>query len=214
MMDGRKVATLMWTDVASLNWGSDRQRDAYQAMIALDVLSVLAEFDPVLTGAYPLGLETPHSALRLSCYAEDLDDFSVQVKAAYGNLDEFHVVRRERNSVPTVVCRFQFRSFPMEIVAQPRPVEEQDGYRKMLAEAALLRDGGDEARAAIRQLMQEGVKAERAFGQYFRLEGEPGDALLAVADMHAGEVADVVLTARYLRRGTGLPSEPVGEAWS
>lgn len=201
------------TDVASLNWGSDRQRDAYQALIELDILSVLAEFDPILTGTYPLGLEVATSDLDIVCHAEDLDRFAALVEAAYGYFDDFQVVQREKNGLPTAICRFRFRDFPVEIFAQPRPSEEQNAYRHMMAEASLLRAGGDEARAAIRLLKEDGVKTEPAFATYFRLEGDPYEALLAVAEMSAGEVEEVVLNARYLRRGTGVPVEPVGDLW-
>jgi hypothetical protein len=202
---------MFWTDVASLNWGSDRQRDAYQALIELDIFSVLAEFDPILTGTYPLGLETEASDLDVVCHVEDFDRLVALVTAAYGNLDEFHIVHREKNGWPTLICRFRFRSFPVEIFAQPRPSEQQNAYRHMQAEAALLRAGGDEARDAIRRLRLAGVKTEPAFAQYFCLVGDPYEMVLEVADMSAGEVADVVLQARYLRRGTGLPVEPVIE---
>lgn len=204
---------MIWTDVASLNWGSDRQRDAYQVLIELDIFSVLAEFDPVLAGTYPLGLETPASDLDILCYVEDFERFTSLVETAYDYLDDFHVVRREKNGVPTAICRFRFRDFPIEIFAQPRPSEEQNAYRHMLAEAALLRAGGDDARAAIQQLKEDGVMTEPAFGDYFCLEGDPYEALLAVADMNAGEVDEVVVNARYQRRGTGTPAEPVGELW-
>lgn len=207
----RRKEPLIWTDVASLNWGSDRQRDAYQALIELDIFSVLAEFDPALTGTYPLGLETETSDLDVVCHVEDFDRFIALVEAAYGYFDDFHIIRREKNGLPTMICRFQFRTFPVEIFAQPRPSEEQNAYRHMMAEAALLRAGGEEARAAIRQLKRDGVKTEPAFGQYFCLEGDPYVALLAVADMSAAEVADVVLQARYLRRDAGPQPAAVGE---
>lgn len=204
---------MIWTDVASLNWGSDRQRDAYQALIELDIFSVLADFDPVLAGTYPLGLETATSDLDILCCVEDLDRFAALVEAAYGYYDNFHVVRRVKNDLPTVICRFQFRDFPIEIFAQPKPSEEQNAYRHMMAEAALLRAGGEEARAAIRQLREDGVKTEPAFGDYFCLEGDPYEALLEISDMTAGEVDEVVLKARYQRRGTGSPMEPLRELW-
>lgn len=199
--------------MASLNWGSDRQRDAYQVLIQLDIFSVLAEFDPMLAGTFPLGLETAQSDLDIVCNVENLEHFEALVKAVYGNLDGFHIVRRQRNGLPTSICRFQFRDFPIELFAQARPSEEQNAYRHMLAESALLRAGGEEARAAIRQLREDGLKTEPAFGRYFCLEGDPYEALLAVAEMSAGEVDDVVLRARYVRRGTGAPAEPVIEAW-
>ena len=69
-------------------------------------------------------------------------------------------------------------SMPVELFAQPRPVEEQNGYLHLIAEARLLREGGEEALQAIRQLKFEGVKTEPAFGQYFCLPGDPYESLV------------------------------------
>ena len=141
---------MFWTDLTYLNRGSERQRDAFRVVIELDLFSVLAEFEPALAGTFPLGLETPESDLDVLCYAEDLDRFADLVTRAYGDEDEFEVRHTEKNRLPTVICNFRRQRIPVELFAQPRPTEEQNGYLHLVAEGRLLREGGAEAIEAIR----------------------------------------------------------------
>ncbi len=191
---------MFWNDLTYLNRGSERQRDAFRVLIDLDIFSVLADFDPVLAGTYPLGLETPESDLDILCNAEDLDFFVELVTHAYGDEDEFEVRHTESNEVPTVICNFRTQTIPVEFIAQPRPSEEQIGYLYMVAEARLLREGGEEAVVAIRDLKRDGMQTESAFGQYFCLPEDPYDTLLTLADVSAEELSDVVVQAKFERR--------------
>lgn len=183
-----------------LNRGSDRQRDAYQAMIELDIFSVLGDYDPVLAGTLPLGIETPESDLDILCEAEDLDRFEALVEAAYGYLDDFRQQRDIADGLASSISSFQYRRFPVEIFAQARPVDQQRAYRHMVAEGRLLREGGEEAAGAIRQLKLDGLKTEPAFGEYFCLDGDPYAVLAKMADAPTEELVNVVLQARVARR--------------
>src|SRR5690606_598474 len=100
----------------------------------------------------------------------------------YGDEDDFSVRQREKNDLPSVICNFNVGLLPVELFAQPRPTEEQHAYLHMVAEARLLREGGEEALMAIRDLKMDGMKTEPAFGHYFRLEDDPYEALLKLAD--------------------------------
>jgi hypothetical protein len=191
---------VFWDDLTYLNRGSDRQRDAFRVLIELDLFSVLAEYDPLLAGTFPLGIETPQSDLDILCHAEDLERFGALVTAVYGDEDEFVLRRTEKNGKPTLICRLRVQNIPVEIFAQPIPSEEQNGYRHLLAEARLLREGGEDALLAIRELKLEGIKTEPAFGQYFCLSGDPYETLMELADASAEEVSEVVTQAKFERR--------------
>lgn len=191
---------MFWNDLTYLNRGSDRQRDAFRVLIELDLFSVLAEFEPVLAGTFPLGIETPQSDLDILCYARDLDHFSTLVTGVYGDQDDFSVRHTEKSDLATVICNFRTQNIPIELFAQDRPTEEQNGYLHMVAEARLLREGGEEALMAIRELKLEGAKTEPAFGQYFCLDNDPYQTLLTLADVSAEEISEVVLQAKISRR--------------
>lgn len=191
---------MFWDDLTYLNRGSEHQRDAFRVLIELDIFSVLAEFEPVLAGTFPLGIETPASDLDVLCYAEDLDRFADVVTDVYGDEDAFEMRRTEKNGLPTAIGHFSAHNLPVELFAQPRPTEEQNGYRHLIAEARLLREGGEEAVQAIRSLKLEGMKTEPAFGQYFCLSDDPYETLLTLADVSAEELSDVVIQAKFERR--------------
>jgi hypothetical protein len=201
---------MFWSDISYLNAGSERQRDAYLALIELDIFSILAEYDPVLTGTFPLGLEGPASDLDIICYVGDLDRFQALLVSVYGGMEEFSVRRREKNGLPTVICAFRYHNLPVEIFGQDRRVEEQNAYRHLVAEAALLRAAGDDAKQALAYLRDEGLKTEPAFAHYFRLEGDPYVALLALADATTDEIDEIVEQGRVLRRNSPPLAQPLG----
>lgn len=191
---------MFWDDLSYLNRGSDRQRSAYQVLIGLDLFSILSEFDPVLAGTYPLGIETPESDLDILCHADDLDRFTHVVEAVYGDEDDFTVRQREKNDLPTVICNFRAARMSIELFAQPCPTEEQRAYRHLVAEARLLREGGEDALHAIRDLKMDGMKTEPAFGEYFCLDDDPYEVLLELADAPAEKISEVVVQAKFARR--------------
>ena len=191
---------MFWTDITHLKLGSDRQRDAYQALVDLDLFAVLADYEPTLAGSIPLGIATPRSDLDIICFADDLDACARLLEAVYGDEEDFSLTRHEKNGLPTLICRFRSGRFAVEVFAQPRPTEEQNAYLHMVAEARLLREGGDDAFQAIRQLKQDGMKTEPAFGEYFCLDGDPYQVLLDLADAPTNVLVDVVQQGRIARR--------------
>lgn len=191
---------MFWDDLTYLNRGSDRQRDAFRVLIELDLFSVLAEFDPVLAGTFPLGIETPTSDLDILCCAGDLEHFDEVVTAVYEDQDDFVIEHKEKNGLATVICHFRARNMSIELFAQQLATEEQVAYKHMVAEARLLREGGEEALYAIRELKMDGMKTEPAFGHYFCLPDDPYASLLHLADVSAEELSDVVIQAKFARR--------------
>jgi hypothetical protein len=188
-----------WDQIHYLRHGSERQRDAYFALIELDLLSVLAEYDPKLAGTIPIRLDMPHSDLDLVCCVYDLDAFERLLAAHYNDFDEFSIHRTEKNALPVSICRFRHRDFPVEVFGQPRPTHEQNAYKHLIAEARLLRLGGSEAEDALRALRADGVKTEPAFSQYFKLPGDPYDSLLELADAPVDQIIAVIQRAKWLR---------------
>jgi hypothetical protein len=58
-----------WKDVTYLLHGTVTQRAAYAALAALQVFSLLQDFDPVLVGTIPLNIDIPGSDLDIVCCA-------------------------------------------------------------------------------------------------------------------------------------------------
>ena len=187
-----------WRDISYLACGNARQRRAFRALNALGILNILRAYSPALTGTIPLDIDIAQSDLDIICEvgrASDLAAFERVVEDAFSARDSFQIERITVKGVATVFARFTFDGFPIEIFAQPRPVTEQNAYRHMVVEARLLEIGGEDARRAIRQLKSAGLKTEPAFARYFKIEGDPYEALLQLSSRSAEELRKFILDA-------------------
>ena len=182
-----------------LREGTARQRLAYRTLSDLGIFDVLAKYCPVLAGTVPIDLDVESSDLDIVCEAHDLDTFEKDVAEAYGRFAEFEIHRTESMGVPASVVNFRTEHFPVQIFAQGLPVARQRAYRHMIAEARLLRLAGEGARRALRALRRQGVKTEPAFGEYFRLEGDPYDKLYDLAEASDQELLAIIDAAAAAR---------------
>ncbi|GEM_PF-193705 len=171
------------TDLNDLLHGSARQRAAYRVLQQLRIFEVLRDYDPLLVGTIPLGIDVAGSDLDIICEAYDLDAFERAVRTAFGKMVGFTLRRKRINDLPVLVAKFIHDGFPVEIFGQPRPVCEQHACRHLIVEARLLALGGEDARRAIRRLKREGLKTEPAFARYFGITGDPFARLLELAEL-------------------------------
>jgi hypothetical protein len=167
-----------WRDISYLARGNARQQRAFRALQELDIFNVLRDYTPILAGTIPLDIDIEQSDLDVICEAHDLAAFECAIQDAYGAREDFRIERSTVKDVPSLFASFAFDGFPIEIFGQPRPVFEQNAYRHMVIEARLLTIGGEDARREIGQLKRAGFKTEPAFARYFKLEGDPYEALL------------------------------------
>ena len=175
-----------WRDLTYLLQGTATQRAAYDALEMLQVFSLLRAFDPVLVGTIPLDIDIPGSDLDIVCHAAMVDAFARRLRDCFGHCDRFVLRQKMCNGLPTVIGRFAYQGFPVEIFGQPCPVARQHAFRHMLVEERLLRQGGEEVRRQIRRLKAQGLKTEPAFAAVFALEGDPYHTLLRLAETAEG----------------------------
>lgn len=180
-----RVALRDWRDHTPIREGSARQMRAYTTVYDdLALFMRLRAHDPMWVGTYPIDLDIVGSDIDIICNPSSLRAFLADVRAAYGDCHEFRLTWKAIQQVPTVIVRFEYNEFLIELFAQPKPVTEQDAYVHMLVEARMLAIGGDEARRVIRELKASGIKTEPAFAAYFGLEGDdPYAQLLALANV-------------------------------
>jgi hypothetical protein len=182
-----------WSNIVYLQHGSERQQEAYLALLESDVLTVLADYDPILVGTVPLGIETPTSDLDIVCCVDDFVRLEAELVRFYGDAAGFDIVHKTREEIPTLICCFVQRAFTIEIFAQPLPTDVQRAYRHMVVEARLLRIAGEEARLAIQGLKNDGMETEPAFARYFAIEGDPYESLLTLYDAPYAELEELVM---------------------
>jgi hypothetical protein len=177
-----------WYELTYLKSGTPSQRAVYNALCALGVFDTLIAFSPTLVGSIPINIDIPGSDVDIICHAKSLDTFQIAVQEAYGEMPDFQTRQKSIEGVPSVVTRFLYDEFLIEIFGQSTPIESQRAYRHMIIEAHLLELYGEEARTDIRKLKGSGLKTEPAFGRYFQLGGDPYLALLRLENLCDHEI--------------------------
>ena len=173
---------LNWKDLRYLQAGNFRQQRAYTVLQAAELWPRLAQFDPVLAGTIPLAIDTPSSDLDVLCEVTPAMQplFRQLLADYYGHLPSFRLAQYAIGGHDSIVCRFFFEGTEIEVFGQAVPTAQQQGFRHMLVEWAVLQAGGEPWRRAVQQLKQQGLKTEPAFAALLRLPGNPYEALLTL----------------------------------
>jgi hypothetical protein len=163
-----------------LSTGNPRQKQAYSELNELGIMQDLADFNPVLTGTIPIGIDLPQSDLDIVCECPDLDTFAWRLRLLYHKKAGFRIRLKEFYNITSVVASFKSDNFEIEIFGQDLPVEQQNAYRHMLIEHRLLEEHGPEFRDEVIRLKKEGYRTEPAFAKVLGLKGDPYLELLKV----------------------------------
>ncbi|RZL16419.1 MAG: DUF4269 domain-containing protein [Hymenobacter sp.] len=170
-----------WHDPSYLQHGTLQQQQACQVLQALEVKRRLAAYEPVLTGTVPLDIDVPGSDLDIICAVPLAAQpaFAQLLRAHYGHLPGFSLRRGLVGGLESVVSNFYCEGLPIEVFGQGLPTRQQNAYRHLLVEHAVLQTGGEAWRLAVRALKQQGLKTEPAFARLLRLPNHsPYQALL------------------------------------
>lgn len=158
--------------------GSPQQVLAYYTLMDLRLFGLLQGYHPVLAGTIPINIDTEDSDLDILCCFSSTERFEHDLKLFFGDQENFKLRKLTMNGIETVIADFQTKNFPIEIFAQPVPVDQQAGYRHMLIEHSLLLKHGEELRKQIISLKKSGLKTEPAFAEALGLTGDPYISLL------------------------------------
>ncbi|QIL76616.1 DUF4269 domain-containing protein [Hymenobacter sp. HDW8] len=179
-----------WKDPSYLRTGTPRQQLAYTTLQRLGILTALHDFDPVLAGTIPLDIDISSSDLDVLCAvsAAKVPSFLQLLNAHYAHLPEFALGQKPINDRASVVCRFRYADFEIEIFGQDCPTEAQHAFRHMVVEDLVLQAGGGAWRTAVCQLKVQGLKTEPAFATLLQLRGNAYEALLELEGKSIEEV--------------------------
>jgi diadenosine tetraphosphate (Ap4A) HIT family hydrolase len=177
--------------------GTVRQRRAYEVLTDLNLLDVLAPYNPLLAGTIPLGFDTSNSDLDIVCEVYEITPFTRTLYDAFSGHERFGL--RFKEEYQAWICDFFYEGFQVQIFAQDCPSSSSPAYRHLVAQARLLSAAGDQAREEIGMLRSLGLKIQPAFAEYFALPGDAYDALLALADAPKSWLQEVVRRARAVR---------------
>lgn len=180
-----------FTTLCYLQHGNRRQQRAYTILTALDLWTVLADFKPVLAGTIPLNIDVTSSDLDVLCEVPitETERFIELLQRHYSHRTGFHPTQSLINGEASTVCNFRYQGREIEIFGQAVPTAQQNGFRHLLVEAAILEAGGEDWRRAVRQLKKQGLKTEPAFARLLQLPGDPYEALLALEGKAGTEIS-------------------------
>lgn len=170
-----------WKDIGYLLDGNPRQRRAHAVLTAHGVLQELAEFDPILVGTVPIGIDVTGSDLDIICCSADLEAFIERTHALCGRLSDFDARRMVLRGLDSAVVNFTLEDIRIELFAQDVPTTQQHAFRHMVIEHRILHQHGETFRKRVVALKEQGVGTEPAFAQLLGLAGDPYLALLDFA---------------------------------
>lgn len=160
--------------------GSPAQKEAWKALRKLDVFRRLSHYDPVLAGTFPLDLTVEGSDLDILCEVGDEREFLGCLREYYGGLPSFRESTKNIGGLRSSIVRFEVDGIPVEIFGQDKPVVQQDAWRHMVVEWALLQDRLKGYAAELKNLKREGLTTEEAFASLIGMQGDPYKGLIAL----------------------------------
>lgn len=165
-------------NIEYLKTGNGRQRLAYKVLHELAIYEKLKNYNPILAGTIPIGIDLPESDLDIICECENHPEFSTLLSELFENENEFEIYPTVKKGIPTTIARFKTPDFEIEIFGQNIPTERQNAFRHMLIEYKLLEEKGPEFKTEIIHLKSLGLKTEPAFAKLLGLAGDPYEELL------------------------------------
>lgn len=196
-VDRKSYMHMKLLDIANLASGTERQKKALSALTTLRLFDVLKAHSPVLTGAIPLDLETPESAIEVICSTDNLENFGYELSTLLGSHERFALHHQMIRGRPAVTASFHALDFAFEILGQEASVFTQPGVVLMLTEARLLTFAPQEIRDRIRALKRTGHTTEAAFAICLALTGDPTEEIMKISRMPDHEMLQVTHRFRF-----------------
>lgn len=160
----------------------------------LGILTLLAEFDPIVIGTPPLGIATDESDIDIACTSLHFERFSAVVGRAFHQMEAFSLRTVDHLPYPAMVASFAAMGWEIELFCQKIATDDQWGVRHFRVEEKIL-TLGPHLREVVVELKKEGLKTEPAFARVLSLPGDPYVALLKLEgldDEHLKRIVDAV----------------------
>lgn len=167
-------------NIAYLQQGNERQRQAYAVLTNNQILSKLKAFDPILVGTIPINIDIENSDLDIICCFADKEAFRKIVTENFNKEESFTIREQPNLDNLAIVANFFVDGFEIEIFGQAIPTKQQFAYRHLLVEHNLLNEYGEAFRQQIIELKRQGHKTEPAFAIALALTGDPYLKLLKI----------------------------------
>ncbi|GGI15228.1 DUF4269 domain-containing protein [Gottfriedia solisilvae] len=167
----------MFLSIDYLINGNPRQQKAYHTLSRLNIMEDLREFNPILCGTIPIGIDIKDSDLDIIIEVRDFQYFENMIRNLYGLKYNFKISHSIIRDIPVITVNFNFEEFEIEIFGQATPVQKQNAYIHMVIEH-LIMEQFPNIRSEVIHLKEQGYKTEPAFCKILGLEGDPYDSLI------------------------------------
>ena len=170
-----KLKNKDWANISYLKLGNDKQLKCYEILKHIKIFDLLCEYNPILVGTIPIGIDIENSDLDIVCNVNDFEEFKNILVDNFVTYKEFKVIYKEEG---VMVCNFIVKDIEVEIYGSTDESYKSNGYRHMIIEDRLLNLYGSDFRKKIIDLKTQRLKTEPAFASVLNLEGNPYEQLL------------------------------------
>ena len=129
--------------------------DWYQQLQASGVLDTLAPYEPVVVGAYPLGVAAPNSRVEIVCRAVDMPAFARTMERSYGQSEGFALYPGSLDVENAVFAEFRLDGLAFEVGAQPEHVHRSLGAAT-LGVSRVMQEEGELSRTRLAAAVAHG----------------------------------------------------------
>lgn len=165
-------------NIEYLEFGNERQKLAFSEIKKYEILEKLEKYNPILTGAIPIGIDLPESDLDIICECQNHSEFKTYLSENFSNKKDFKVYSTKQNGIDSTIAEFKTDNFLFEIFGQNIPTEKQNAYQHMIIKNRILKEKGSEFKQKVKELKSNGIKTEPAFAKLLGLNGNPYSELL------------------------------------
>lgn len=172
----------------------EKNHRVLNALTKSKIMKEFKPFQPLLAGAFPLGINTSTSSLDILLTHQDLKELESLVTVLYGSAAHFKTHISNEEGLETLIAKFDFEAVAFKIFAQTKETTEQTAYLHFQIEERLLKIGGEPLQQKVFELKNEGYETEPAFAKILGLSGDPCHELLL---LHKHSDAELLNRFKY-----------------
>lgn len=165
----------------------------FNSLEELGILKTLKDFNPLVAGTFPLGLNTTDSDIDILIKVADFKEMKSILDREFSNCSDYKYSEEVIKGELSLVCSFIHHSIAYEVFGQKIHPLKQDGYRHFLIEERLLKNRDHSFFEKIKTLRLSGVKTEPAFAEVLDLHGNPYQALLDIQKKSNRELRELLI---------------------
>lgn len=188
-------------DVEYLKVGNLKQKQSYKILKNIKIFKILEEFNPILVGTIPIGVDVDKSDLDIVCEInlKNKDSLKNISTKNFSQFKKFKIIDTF-STTGVVVINFFVDDMEIEIYASKVSSFETNGYRHMIIEERILSCCSLKFKEKIVALKKSGIKTEPAFAKLLKLNGNPYEELLNLEFLSDEEIVDKLKELGYEKR--------------